>query len=211
MQALRAKDGPSLPVGMLRWCAQLQVFYLFVLYAQLDCMHALVSTIIMVGNPFRQNAATIGFALRATDVFALVLSGAFAFALLLFVGLHGCLISNGQTTIKMGPRSKNPYDLGFRRNWHAVFGPSIFWGLLPVAGPCDGLRFETKEGYSQVDGGESEMTSHEAYRDVDDRGSKFDVEAEELKSDASSRSDDESLISSTQDVDLGIVSGPYRA
>ena len=37
-------------------------------------------------------------------------------------------------------------------------------------------------------------------------GSKFDVEAEELKSDASSRSDDENLISSTQDVDLGIVS-----
>jgi hypothetical protein len=153
-------------------------FYLFVLYAQLDCMLALVSTFVMVGNPFRQSKTRMGFAVQASDVFALILSGAFAFSLLIFVGLHGCLISNGQTTLEMGPRRNNPYHLGFRRNWRAVFGDSLFWGLLPVLGPCDGLSFETREGSAQVGEGEEEeggggrgggkVGERGAYRDEED-------------------------------------------
>lgn len=143
-------------------------FYLFVLYAQVDCLLALVSAIVMIGNPFKQSGLTLGTAIGATDVFGIILSGAFSFALLIFVGLHGCLISNGQTTLEMGPSARNPYNLGFRRNWQAVFGSSLFWGLIPVKGPCEGLYFETNANYGRV----AEESYHDGYQmDEEESGS----------------------------------------
>jgi len=41
---------------------------------------------------------------------------------------------------------KNPFDLGYKRNWQAVFGTRPWWHfLLPVkyaGAPGDGRRFE---------------------------------------------------------------------
>lgn len=87
--------------------------------------------------------------------FDFVLCLALCFAVGLLFMFHTYLILSAQTTIefyqnrvaimvarRQGKTFENPYDLGYRRNWQAVFGSSRWW-FLPVvrAPPTDGISW----------------------------------------------------------------------
>jgi palmitoyltransferase len=76
-------------------------------------------------------------------------------ALLLLGGFHVFLVLTGQTTIEFhgnwnnwrrareqGTPYKNPYDQGWKRNWHQVFGTHCWlWAMLPSRRPPEFLPF----------------------------------------------------------------------
>ena len=131
-------------------------FYLFVMYAFLDCMLTVVSIFVRVGNPLSNNpySTTISFTM------GFVMAVAFCISLFLFVVLHGVLIARGQTTLEMGPLSNFPYNLGWKRNIHAVFGTSWFWCWIPVPGPCHGISFELNDLYERASTQEPYVDGH---------------------------------------------------
>jgi hypothetical protein len=118
-------------------------FYLFVLYACLDCSLTCTAIIAKIGNPVGPSNP---YSSQLTFTIGFVMSVAFSFSLLMFVVLHGVLILRGQTTLEFGTLIDFPYNLGFIKNIQSVFGTSLFWCWIPVPGPCHGMSYELNRG-----------------------------------------------------------------
>ena len=155
-------------------------FYLFVLYACLDCLLTAGAIIMQIGSPLNTNSpysASIGFTL------GFIMALAFSFSLLLFVVLHGVLIARGQTTLEFGSLINFPYNLGTVKNIQSVFGTSWFWCWLPTPGPCHGMSFDLN---SEAHGSVRTCNTHEKYvdrtdgTDVEELGSKQSLNGLEI-------------------------------
>jgi ribosomal protein L40E len=78
----------------------------------------------------------------------------FGVALVVFVIYHTKLILCGTTTLEslekdykmQQQHNGNPYDLGFKRNWRAIFGENLFYWFIPTQRSVigDGLKYETR-------------------------------------------------------------------
>jgi len=134
-------------------------FYLFLFWMWSGCMYGICITI----GPFWQCSRRGTFASRRADPmcmsrsqisFGFVITISVGIAVGLFLAFHTYLIITAQTTLEFhfntfGPRRKkqNIYNLGARKNWHAVFGNGkyFFSWALPSwkPPPGDGFEYET--------------------------------------------------------------------
>jgi len=107
-------------------------FYQFVSYAAATCVVIAAYSIaggVQATFSARRGAGGAG---SFSALMASTLAVAFAFALSLFVVIHGVLISRNQTTIEAGQNDAS-YSLGsVRANWQAVFGRRPLAWALPI-------------------------------------------------------------------------------
>jgi len=134
-------------------------FYLFLFYMWSGCMYGITITI----HPFmtclhagRRNPNPICMS-RSQITFAFIITISVGCAVGLLLAFHTYLILTAQTTIefyfnKFSGRARrhraelflNEFDLGRRKNWHAVFGARKYWfsWMLPSWAPPPGDGFE---------------------------------------------------------------------
>jgi len=132
-----------------------KLFFLFLLWLEITCVYGFLLTVL----PFFDLVETQG-AGRATDIrlgldpdtiipLIFILSSAIGFAVGILLFWHIFLISTGQSTIEFylnqGQRYKarargeiwrNPYDIGFSKNWKQIFGDrSWYVAIFPSSSP----------------------------------------------------------------------------
>lgn len=136
-------------------------FYLFLFYMWSGCMYGVCITI----GPFmqcasrhrNQGAAGVLCVSRSQLTFAFIITVSVGVAVGLLLAFHTYLILSAQTTIEFyfnkfsgkarrhrGEVFLNEFDLGRRKNWHAVFGAGKYgfsW-MLPSWAPPPGDGFE---------------------------------------------------------------------
>ncbi len=132
-------------------------FYLFMFWMWVGSLYALVVSYL----PFRAGLTDRDFAGRSGVTFTFVCSCSIFLAVGGMLAWQTYLIASAQTTIEVyqnrymsrhsaiaGRVWRNPFDLGMRRNWAVIFGPSPFplaWALpYGTSGPVgNGLQWPT--------------------------------------------------------------------
>lgn len=138
-------------------------FYLFLFYMWCGCMYGVMLTVI----PFTtclHNHDVERFPIcssRSQVTFAFIITLSVGMAVGLLLAFHTYLILSAQTTIEFyfnkfsgkarkhrGEVFLNEFDLGRRKNWHAVFGAGKYWfsWMLPswAPPPGDGFDYPTR-------------------------------------------------------------------
>ncbi|KAJ2010192.1 palmitoyltransferase for Vac8p [Coemansia sp. S85] len=141
-----------------------KAFILFLLYGCLYCTLIFVTALVGFLRDFAHLDVDANISLSL--IFLLIASCSFSLPLLVFGGYHVYLLLTNTTTIESyeennfrvaaGSQGKEKYvnlfDLGPRRNFVQVFGPSWFMWLVPVNTTIgDGVRFPiSSEGYNEL-------------------------------------------------------------
>jgi palmitoyltransferase len=131
-------------------------FYLFMFWLWVGAVYIVLITYL----PFRAALEDRTMPGRAGITFSFVCAVAIFFALGGMLGWQTFLIATAQTTVEFyhnrvlarrstltGHVFRNPFDLGLRRNWDVIFGPSSFllsWALPTAPGPVgNGVQWPT--------------------------------------------------------------------
>ncbi|KAJ2507364.1 palmitoyltransferase for Vac8p [Coemansia sp. RSA 2052] len=144
-----------------------KAFILFLVYSTLYCTLILATSLAFFLRAFAE--FNVDMEIGLDFIFLLILSSAFALALLMFAAYHAYLLLTNTTTIESyeknnyrvetaqrGSRAKhvNLFDMGPRRNFTQVFGSSSSWYLWLVPTDTtmgDGVRFPVSfEGYNEL-------------------------------------------------------------
>jgi len=137
-------------------------FVLFTLYLMIGCLF-----IVVVSFPlfFAHLPRELRYKHEGPAFFGIILCGSAFFALGAMCGLHVYLILSNQTTIELyynrkqvrmararGEIYRNPYDLGRKKNFQAVFGVGKYYfsWLLLGRSPGDGMHFESRFGQADT-------------------------------------------------------------
>ncbi|CAJ1452366.1 unnamed protein product [Effrenium voratum] len=121
-------------------------FCLFMLYLALGCLYVVVMgyhLFLRSVVPLRRRPAKMSFADAQCMTLSWLISLCIFLALCLLGGFHLYLVLTNQTTIEFhvnltnrhlarrkGESYRNPYDLGWSRNFQQVFGPNKFFHFL---------------------------------------------------------------------------------
>ena len=85
-----------------------------------------------------------------------LLTLAFGITLTCFSFFHLVLVLKGSTTIEFGSNGYRPYDLGYKRNFTAIFGDNCFFWFIPVP-TMNGDGYE----FTNIDEDNHSLLSHE--------------------------------------------------
>ncbi|XP_010256875.1 PREDICTED: probable protein S-acyltransferase 16 [Nelumbo nucifera] len=137
--------------------ANYKVFFVFVLYAVISCIYALVLLVGSVAQDAQKDEEKSRGSIRTLYIISGILLVPLSVALSILLGWHIYLILHNKTTIeyhegvramwlaeKVGNVYQHPYDLGPYENLTSVLGPSIFTWICPISRHIgSGLRFRT--------------------------------------------------------------------
>ncbi|KAK1298938.1 putative S-acyltransferase [Acorus calamus] len=134
-----------------------KVFFVFVLYAVIACIHSLVLLVGSAADDVHMDQHQNGGSFKTTYIICGVLLVPLTLVLTVLLGWHIYLILHNKTTIeyyegvrakwlaeKAGNTYRHPYDLGVYENLVSVLGPNPFCWICPTTGHIgSGLRFRT--------------------------------------------------------------------
>ncbi|XP_043698301.1 probable protein S-acyltransferase 16 [Telopea speciosissima] len=137
--------------------ANYKVFFVFVTYAVISCIHSLVLLVGSATHDAQKDEQQSEGSIKTAYIISGVLLVPLTVALSILLGWHIYLILHNKTTIeyhegvramslaeKIGNVYRHPYDLGPYENLTSVLGPSIFTWICPMSGHMgSGLRFRT--------------------------------------------------------------------
>ncbi|XP_057971854.1 probable protein S-acyltransferase 16 isoform X1 [Malania oleifera] len=137
--------------------ANYKMFFVFILYAVIACLYALVLLVGSLTNIAKEDGQQSGGFSRTVYVVSGLLLVPLSVALSVLLGWHIYFILRNKTTIeyhegvramwlaeKGGTVYKHPYDLGAYENLTTVLGPSILCWVCPTSRHIgSGLRFST--------------------------------------------------------------------
>ncbi|KAK9714184.1 hypothetical protein RND81_06G077700 [Saponaria officinalis] len=137
--------------------ANYKIFFVFVLYAVIACIHSAVLLLGSIATDFRKEEPENEGSWRTIYVISCILIFPLTIALSVLLGWHIYLILRNKTTIeyyegvramwlaqKGGEVYRHPYDLGPFDNLTSVLGPNIFSWICPTLGHIgSGTRFPT--------------------------------------------------------------------
>ncbi|KAH7514471.1 hypothetical protein FEM48_Zijuj11G0093100 [Ziziphus jujuba var. spinosa] len=144
--------------------ANYKVFFIFVVYAVIACIYALVLLVGSLAIDSEEEEQESGSSSRTAYVISGLLLVPLSVALSVLLGWHIYLVLQNKTTIeyhegvramwlaeKGGNVYSHPYDLGAYENLATVLGPNIFTWVCPTSSHIgSGLRFRTAYDYSAV-------------------------------------------------------------
>ncbi|KAK1297893.1 putative S-acyltransferase [Acorus calamus] len=134
-----------------------KVFFVFVLYAVIACIHSLVLLVGSAAHDVHKDQHQSEGSFKTSYIISGVLLVPLSLALSILLGWHVYLIFHNKTTIeyhegvramwlaeKVGNVYQHPYDLGIYENLVSVLGPNILNWICPTTGHIgSGLRFRT--------------------------------------------------------------------
>eukprot|EP01089_Gocevia_fonbrunei_P002672 TRINITY_DN12588_c0_g1_i1.p1 TRINITY_DN12588_c0_g1~~TRINITY_DN12588_c0_g1_i1.p1 ORF type:complete len:317 (-),score=22.09 TRINITY_DN12588_c0_g1_i1:26-976(-) len=136
-------------------------FFLFLFYMTIGAVYIALMTVGPFRDPFAKfNVPLQGISARGIIIFLFVMSVALFIAVSLMMVWHLYLILTSQTTIEFyfnkwkaseardrGETYRNPYDLGYKKNWEYFFGKGKYWfsWMLPDwnSPPGNGVQYPT--------------------------------------------------------------------
>ncbi|CAN6471736.1 unnamed protein product [Victoria cruziana] len=142
-----------------------KAFFVFVLYAVIACIHAMVMLLSAVTHDVNKDQQLGGGSSKTLYILCGTILVPLTVALSILLGWHIYLVFHNKTTIeyhegvramwlaeKVGHIYRHPYDLGVYENLISVLGPNFVSWLFPTSQHIgSGLRFRTSyDGLSTV-------------------------------------------------------------
>ncbi|KAL4188761.1 hypothetical protein AMTRI_Chr08g162020 [Amborella trichopoda] len=157
IQEIKRKDHHCVWINNCVGHANYKVFFVFVMYAVMACIHSLVILVCNAVHDFHKDREENGGSFRTSYIICGTILVPLSLALSILLGWHVYLISHNKTTIeyhegvramwlaqKVGNIYQHPYDLGVYENLVSVLGPNIFSWVCPTSHHIgSGLRFRT--------------------------------------------------------------------